>query len=71
MYCDWFITGLEGRTSLDRAKVDVISETMRQSIQPITEIFNEVDDNKKVSNSDKLPNDNNVITTLVRTSSLY
>ncbi|KAF6039991.1 HPGDS [Bugula neritina] len=39
--------GLDGRTSSDKVKVDMIVETMRDSINPITEIFNETDENKR------------------------
>lgn len=34
---------------MDKAKVDMIVETMRESIEPITVIFNETNENRKVS----------------------
>lgn len=44
-----FLAGLDGRTSSEKAKVDLISETMRECIAPITEIFNEANENTRVS----------------------
>ncbi|XP_067948604.1 S-crystallin SL11-like [Watersipora subatra] len=39
--------GLDGRSSMEKTKVDIISETMRESIEPIAQIFNETDEGVK------------------------
>lgn len=40
--------GLDGRTTMDRVKADMIIETVRGIIEPIAEIFNEQNEQTKV-----------------------